>query len=337
MMKKFFVHLEDPAPGFRCRVAGAVRGDKLQWSMRVSHRKGRPATAADLALLKKQLATNVKDITDLYARHDGLKLYMGKDRTMALEFFPIRAFAAQSRKMRDWGDDFEETPDKARTLGLAIGKVGHSSDYFALHGGRLYFVPHDSHSESLGSLSSFLTALARDPAQMLARLGGGVRYSDGSTHRQWYPEKYQGDIEATEPPKGSKAKPCRNVMAVVFFASGKSFPEPFHNQGGGMGVKDCAKSILESVTRSKVMTVSQFMDTKRASSALLPKPLMELNPECNRFMKVELHFSQDGKNRGKLSLSGKALASLPKATSANQLAEWLVERIRPLMSDEDRF
>lgn len=192
-MNAFFEHLEDPAPGFRCRLPSSS-SDVLEHTVLVRHELGEPAEPAKLAELEVLVPDPSGQLRVVYEKHDGMLLYVA-GATAGVRFYPVDQLEARNEEWKEWFDlADEEDLYPFQSGGAAFAEVDGSGNYFVLWEGQVYYSDHEGPGDEplATSLSEFLDAIASDPARFLERMGLYTRYGD----EQWIPREYVRDLRA---------------------------------------------------------------------------------------------------------------------------------------------
>jgi hypothetical protein len=190
---RFIAHLHERAPRFECSAAGEDR--KRRISIEIAHRLSAPAAPQHIKLLTRTLGLHAPDLIALYARHDGLELYVQGLGSGALEFFPANQWERATRTFREelgaWGRDEEDMFDFERE-GVIFGEPSASGNSLFLYDGGVYYSDHDGGDGAplAPTFAAFLDRIVEDPAKLMLDLGCYARYSDGVTDTQWIPERY---------------------------------------------------------------------------------------------------------------------------------------------------
>jgi hypothetical protein len=204
-LNTFETHLHDPAPGFRCHLAG--KDDDFAFTAKLVHQVGKPSGPAAISKLKRIFPKAPASLVNFYKLHDGMYLYRDtrpefRSRSRyaaAVLFYPIDAMEKQTQAMRAaYEEGFLVGPDEPGRLstGIAFAEIFQSDNFFVFYSGKIYYCDHDGYSEKLFAkdFESFLKLIYSDPAGFLDKCGCYTRYSDGKTKAQWIPKVYVSDI-----------------------------------------------------------------------------------------------------------------------------------------------
>jgi hypothetical protein len=193
-MEKFFAHIDDPAPGFRCYRPDSSSDQEFEQDIRLEHRLGTPASSEMLARLLARLGNGSEEFESLYSRHNGMVLYVCGDDA-GIHFSSIEGLDEFNSEWRIWFEDMEEDELwEFQKHGVAFAEICASGNYFVWWEGKVYYSNHDGGDDDPfgDSLSEFLDRIAANPAQFLYDAGCYTCY----TPAQWTPGEYVADMQA---------------------------------------------------------------------------------------------------------------------------------------------
>jgi len=192
-MERFLRLINDPSPGFICRVAGRAELKPAPATIRVSNKLQNAATPESLLQLPSLRAESVGAF---YTLHDGVGLFIAPfsfgQTIPAFVLYPISAMLPKTAQMRIATGMAEDEMYDFQKNGVAIGEICGSRNYFVMYKGVVYHSNHDGGDDTpfARSFDDFLDKIAIDPAEFLFEAGCYTRYSDGTTAHQWIPETY---------------------------------------------------------------------------------------------------------------------------------------------------
>ena len=185
-------------PIVRARLTEPDRGaDKPEWlDVPVAHQYGAPASARVIAQLRSQYGAVADSLLDIYARHDGLALFVAEGEP-GFMFLPIAEWEESLAHVMDWTrmtweDDPDEMPDYLEAS-IAFGYIPGDSERWVLvtrgkHAGKVMLSESDAIEDDprIESVSALVATLILEPARVLG-CGGFVSYGD---EPRYYPEQY---------------------------------------------------------------------------------------------------------------------------------------------------
>jgi hypothetical protein len=155
---------------------------------------GAPANAEELDTLRALAGSEYQFLEPLYREYNGVFLHENGE-TFGLVVAPIdelRELAAECREAFYVEAAFLYPFQRE---GVPFATIFQSGNYFICHQGKIYYSDHDGGDDAVWgeNLEAFFARALADPPKFLLDVGCYTRYEDGTTDRQFIPERFAHD------------------------------------------------------------------------------------------------------------------------------------------------